>query len=183
MRKPWDLARSEESKKWTTVMKSGSNTVATRAKTSLCPHPPPREDMFEQIKPKLEPNLFLPGGETLSWEPKFRDQVITKPKLHGRGDDTTQPPFSSLASYPSSSIKREKNNSSILQSKKYRGGRGKPPEVGPPTSKKTPYLETQKPNRLEFKNLHICRDSFESQILRHVRSTGFDSILPHDLLH
>jgi len=55
------------------------------SKISLRPHPPPGEDMFEQIKSELEPNLFLPGGETLSWEPKFRDQVITTTTIAWQG--------------------------------------------------------------------------------------------------
>jgi len=55
-------------------------------------------------------------------------------------------------------------------------------KMGLPLPKYFLFIDVEvKPSRIQ--NFHICRYDFESWIFRHVRSTGFDSILLHDLLH
>ena len=120
VRGPRDSARSEESKRWTTTMESGSNTITTRAKRhSICTR------HQEKLCLSKSSQSWSPIYSSLAAKPchenwNFVTKSSQEPKLHDKGGDTTQPLASLLASSPCSFIGRRENNS-IHQSKKYQG--------------------------------------------------------------
>ena len=81
-----------------------------------------------------------------------------------------------------SSFSIERKTSTQSTSAKNIGGREKPFEVGPPTSKKLSFIDAiAKSSRIQ--NLHICIDGFEFCILRHVDQPDSIQSCQHNLLH
>ena len=118
-------------------------------KTLLCPHPPPGEGMFQQIKSELEPNLFLPWDGTLSpnWNSLTRGPMPRNQHLHH---------WHPLHLLLPSSKEWTTFNPPDTRTRNIRGQR-KPSEDGPTTFKiLSIYRHRSEPPRIQ--NFHICRD-------------------------